>query len=391
MLILRPLKNRPIAWIWGGQVFSAVGDEISKVALVWFVAGIIGNKTGYISAMQAAAIFVFSLVGGFIAQRWDARRTMITVDVLRGIAVLAIPVSIWGIGVNLPTIVFLSIIISGLTAFFDPSLKALLPSMIEDRDELHAANGLMETTGRLGRIIGPGLIGIIGNAIPLVQYFVVDAMTYFVSAWAVFQAPDLKAKTRISTERQTQAIRGDQLVQFILYTNTVVNGSWYLVFPLTITLLLHEKMPDNVGALGMIVAAYGVGNVLSNIIVANYRMANATPWGFNGRILVGIGFLGIGFAPDLNWMMISAAVAATGGPMNDLSFLAIVQRRYSSRDITDIFRRNLTLTYGALLVYLLLSPSIFEITKFTTVILFSGSVMIAVGILGHLLFFKEKR
>ncbi|HEX4926189.1 MAG TPA: MFS transporter [Bdellovibrionales bacterium] len=403
MLILRPLKHRPVVWIWGGQVLSAVGDEIHKVALVWLAAGLIGNNTGYLSAIQAASIFLFSLLGGAFADSWDHRRTMITADILRGLAVLAIPVSIAYIGPNLAVLAVASIVVSGLTAFFDPALKGYLPQLVRERETLHAANGLMETTGRLGRIFGPGIVGLINNAISVVHFFYLDALSFFVSAWAVSRAPHIPSEHRHEAQGHSwasvtkgiwsgvDAIKGDRLVQFLTYTNGPVNASWYIVFPLTLGLYLHDKMPENIGALGLIVSAYGVGNVLSNLVVANFPLTNAVPWGFFGRILVGVGFLGLAVAPTLPWMMASAALAATGGPMTDLSFLAVVQRSYDSRAISKIFRLNLTISYGILLLVLLLSPKIFALYSYPAVIAASGATMALVGVIGFLLFWNVKR
>lgn len=403
MLILRPLRHKPVVWIWSGQVFSAVGDEIHKVALVWLAAGLIGKNTGYLSAIQAASIFFFSLVGGAVADNWDHRRTMIAADVLRGLAVLAIPISIIYWGPSLPVIAAASIVVSGLTAFFDPALKGYLPQLLRDRETLHAANGLMETTGRLGRVFGPGIVGLINNAISVVHFFYLDALSFFVSAWAISRAPrsDNEHKSHAHSftwasatkgiRSGVDAIKGDRLVQFLTYSNGPVNASWYIVFPLTLGLYLHDRMPENIGALGLIVSAYGLGNVASNLIVANFPLTNAVPWGFAGRLLVGAGFLGLAAAPTLPWMMASAALSATGGPMTDLSFLAVVQRSYDSRAIAKIFRLNLTISYGTLLLVLLLSPKLFELYSYQVVIAVSGGTMALVGAIGFLLFWNVKR
>src|SRR5262245_7791299 len=126
MLILKPLRHKGLAWIWGGQVFSAIGDQVHNVALIWLAAGLIGNNTGYLTAIQAASIFLFSLLGGIFADRWNQRTTMIAVDLLRGLFILIIPISFFQIGPNLWILVLVSIGVSGLTSFFDPALKSFL-------------------------------------------------------------------------------------------------------------------------------------------------------------------------------------------------------------------------------------------------------------------------
>ena len=90
MRILRALDVRPIRWLWSGQVFSAMGDEVYNIAMVWFATALLGLNAGYISAIQAGAIFLFSLVGGVWVDHRDPRRVMIWADLIRGCAVLTL-------------------------------------------------------------------------------------------------------------------------------------------------------------------------------------------------------------------------------------------------------------------------------------------------------------
>ena len=93
MSLFSPLRYRRITYLWGGQVFSAIGDELYTVALVWFSADLIGKDTGYLMAIQATSILVFSLFGGIWADRWDHLKTMFWVDIIRGLALLLLPLT----------------------------------------------------------------------------------------------------------------------------------------------------------------------------------------------------------------------------------------------------------------------------------------------------------
>src|SRR3954469_10308999 len=84
--------HRPIALLWGGQVLSALGDEIYRIALIWLAIDLVGSRAGYVGAVQSASLLIFGLLGGAWADRWDHRRAMIGVDTLRCIAVLIPPV-----------------------------------------------------------------------------------------------------------------------------------------------------------------------------------------------------------------------------------------------------------------------------------------------------------
>ena len=88
MRMLKALRRRGIALLWGGQALSAVGDEIYRVALIWLAVGLIGERAGYLAAAQLLALFFLSLLGGHWADEWDHRRTMIAADLSRGLIVL---------------------------------------------------------------------------------------------------------------------------------------------------------------------------------------------------------------------------------------------------------------------------------------------------------------
>ena len=52
--MLRGLRKRAIALLWGGQALSAIGDEIYRVALIWLAVGLVGADAGYLAAARGA-------------------------------------------------------------------------------------------------------------------------------------------------------------------------------------------------------------------------------------------------------------------------------------------------------------------------------------------------
>src|SRR3569833_1451781 len=107
--MLKALRERSIALLWGGQWLSSIGDEIYRVALIWLAVGLIGADAGYLSAAQSAALLLLTLIGG------DAARALIEL----------LPVAAFYLGgVTLPVLFATALGLSALSAFFDPSLQA---------------------------------------------------------------------------------------------------------------------------------------------------------------------------------------------------------------------------------------------------------------------------
>src|SRR3954463_12362237 len=114
MLMLKALRDRSIRLLWSGQALSSIGDEIYRVALIWLAVGLIGPDTGYLAAAQSGALLILSLVGGRWADQWDHRRTMIGVDQLRAVIVLAPVAAFYAGHVTLPLLIAVALSLAGL-------------------------------------------------------------------------------------------------------------------------------------------------------------------------------------------------------------------------------------------------------------------------------------
>src|SRR5262249_47540382 len=152
---------------------------------------------------------------------------------------------------NLWLLIPVAIVVSSLTAFFNPALRAFVPTLTEDRRLLETANGLMETTGRFARIIGPGLISVLSRLLPVVHYFTVDAISFFVSAWSISRVKVEKPVIHASAEKLSlrdhlfagyRLVRGDSRLMYMVFCWAVVGALWLFIMPLGITLFLREKI-----------------------------------------------------------------------------------------------------------------------------------------------------
>jgi len=391
------LANKPVRMLWAGQVFSSVGDEIYNIALVWYATQLIGTDAGYVASLQALAIFIFSLIGGVWVDHHDNRKVMIVTDLLRGFAILILPVSTFLFPLTLWLLIPVAIVVASLSAFFNPALKALLPSLVEEPRVLETANGLMESTSRFARAIGPGLISLVSHFVPVVHYFTLDALTFFVSAWSVKNVETPTSVSPIKVERSSFAeslsagyylSKKNSVVSFVLYSGAIVGAAWLFIIPLGFALLLRERITSDVGALGTVIFGYGLGNVSSNIALANFSFKRPGRLIWWGQFLAGIGFTGLAFSHTLPQAMIAGAIAASGGPMTDIGFVNLLQRFYRGRDLMRIHRYHMALNYGMLLAVLLLSPMLLKLASVSHVILGCAAAIFIPGVIGYV-YFKE--
>ncbi|MGP4083684.1 MFS transporter [Streptomyces sp. KR55] len=101
------------------------------------------------------------------------------VDAVRVVLVALLPWAWSAFGT--PGMLVLAAALGLAGAVFDPNLGALVPDLVRS-DEVQAVNGLMDLTGRIARVAGPGAAGALLVLIPQAALFWLDAATFAVSA-----------------------------------------------------------------------------------------------------------------------------------------------------------------------------------------------------------------
>jgi dTMP kinase len=127
--------------LWNSMVFSSLGDWLGLLATTALAAQLSGGS--YATANFAiAGVFIARLlpavflgpIAGVIADRFDRRRLMVTVDIMRGALYISIPIVhayFW--------LYAAMILVECLTLFWSPAKEASVPNLVP-RDKLENAN-----------------------------------------------------------------------------------------------------------------------------------------------------------------------------------------------------------------------------------------------------------
>ncbi len=169
-----------------GQAISAFGDWMATIALMALVLDLSGSPTavGGVLALRLMPSMLAGPLATSAALKWDRRKTMLAMDLIRAGLVVVIPFvhAIWWVYVfafltELANLIFL------------PARDAAIPDLV-DHKQLPTANGLILVSSYGNIPIGaaafagitslPAFFGPIHNH-PYVVVFVLDALTYLVS------------------------------------------------------------------------------------------------------------------------------------------------------------------------------------------------------------------
>ncbi len=398
---LNVLRQRHLATLWVAQVFSAIGDQLYDVAIVWLSVQIVGSEAGFVLAAGSISNLVFGLLGGVYADRWDRRRTLIGADILRAMAVLTLPAAAVIGEITLVHLAIVAAIVGGLTSLFEPTLQASLPSLTRDTQSLQAANALMDVTVRLAFIFGPGLAGVLIALLPLPHFFTLDAITFFISALAILSIRHhFPSQGPIASDEAQSVVKDIRNALGLIKQNTALswaivnigltNMLWSASFIVGAALLVDRKFEAEVGAYGLLIAAYGVGNVLSNLVVGGLtidRQRRAFIH-FCGSVMLGLGFIIVGFAPTYPIALLGAMIAALGGPMTDVMLLLMIQQDFPANQVGKIYSVRMTTSSAGYSLGLMLAASLFAVTQPDQGILICALGILFVGLVGVLRFWR---
>ena len=391
-----------MALLWGGLSLSAVGDQLYAVALTWIAVGALGSNAGYLGALQALIALLAVLFIGVWADRWEQLRGMIAADLASAavlLGVVAVAVASGGVGVT--GLVCAIVVLASGQAVFRPGLQSVLPSVVEDPHLLPAANGLLDATGRIARLLGPGLVALLVSAVPVIHFLTLDAFTFLASASALAlirrrrEAPPVQE--RIAREpiwrgiaRGYQATSRHSVLAYYLAVSGPLNGVWFAAFYLCLPLMLARAEPGGgLGSYGLILSAYGCGNLAATVILGG-RTLPARPQlqMLGGNFLGGCGILLLAAANLLpaEWRLAGiaacAAVTAMGGPMQDIPTAVLRQTRLAAADRPAAMRAYMAVVYLGTLVAMLLTPAAIELFGVTRVIVACGAVYLCVAAMG---------
>ncbi|HEV2674007.1 MAG TPA: MFS transporter [Aliidongia sp.] len=394
MFVLTPLARRPIAFLWTGQVLASTGAEFYVVAVVWAATDLVGNDAGYLSALQAGGLLAGSLFGGIVTDRWRHGTTMITADLMRAALVLVLSIAGLFHAMSLPLLVAIAGTVSLITASFDPSLQATLPALAPDPVLRHATNGLFDATKRMARIAGPSLIAIVNGILPTGQFFTVTAATFLLSALAVravtrrlpVEPPHRTATGAAAIVDSViggfRALRGHPVVIYGLLASLVANGTWAIGYLLGMVLYLRQTSADPLTAYGLMMMAYGIGNVAANLLLASIGPGRPAVRLIASKIVFGLGILLLPMGHGQVWLMVVAGCAAINGPLGDLAILHLLQTCFPPHRLAQIYRVRMCVTFAGMLAAYLVAPTLFDLFGLAPTIMSAGLAAMLSGFAG---------
>src|SRR6267143_559357 len=315
-------RHRDFRLLFIGRLVSFFGSMITVVAFPYQVYQLTHSVllVGVLGVLEFAAILLFAMLGGALADASD-RRSMV---LLTEVGLMACSLILAG-NAALPNaqvwILFaITVVWGGLDAVQRPSLDAMLPRLV-DRDELAAAAALNSMRGTLGQILGPALGGVLLAVIGLPLTYMVDVATFVVGLaclWLMRAVPPPVNAERPSLRRVVEGIRYARSRPELIGTYVVDIVAMLFGMPMA----LFPAIAQNLGGpsvLGLLYAAPAVGSFLFAATSGWTRHVHRHGMGvIVAATLWGIAIIGFGVAPGLIAALFFLALAGAADAMSGL-------------------------------------------------------------------------
>ena len=336
--------------LWLGQAVSAVGSQVTTVALpltavLYLHATAI--QMGVLGALREVGFLAPMLLFGAMVDRMRRRPLMIGSDLGRTVLIAVIPLLAWAGALAMPVLYVVGIAAGCLAAVFMLAYQAYLPGLVGD-EALLSSNSKLQATSSVSDVAGPGLAGLLVQIMGAPFALLVDAVSFLFSAAlnASIRRPETAVHRPERHEHWLRAMAADigsgisfTFRHHVLRPLVVADASFNFFAQLMLTLyVLYAVRSAHLSAseIGIVFAAFGIGGVAAAAAIG--RVAARIGYGrllLAGYLIGGLSILAIplvGGAPMLRTALYGLAFLLAGCGIVALNIAEMTMRQIVTPD-----------------------------------------------------------
>ncbi|KUL50216.1 MULTISPECIES: MFS transporter [unclassified Streptomyces] len=177
------LKDSSFRNLWTAQTVSLFGTQASVVIIPLLALDTLDASAfemGLLGSAESLAVLLLGLWVGMTADRYPRRSVMVTANILRLLLIGLIPVAYALDMLSIPVLFVAVFLVGALTLLYDSALSSHVV-MTFDRRQLPKINSYMEGSTAVSEVAGPGLGGILVQALGAPLALLADMCSYVAS------------------------------------------------------------------------------------------------------------------------------------------------------------------------------------------------------------------
>jgi len=332
------LTNRRFLQLWIGQGFSFVGDFVSTVALVVLVVRISGSASAVGGVLVARLLpTLASPLVGVLADRLDRRAILVACDIARAGLIVGVIFTR-----SLALIYVLVFLIGAARTFFNPTIRAVFPSVVGG-NELARANALISGTFSVSVMVGPALGGLLVATVGVEMAFLLDAATYLISAALLSRIPLPRPESERGESFAGELRAGLGYLAGARVPLAIVIGTFLTILTANATVPAEVFLAKGIfdagdTGYGLLVAFWGGGMVVGSALTAVLDgRVNLVILYFVSMFVTALALAGAGVSPTFVLALVALAVAGAANGMDNVATDTVLQRRVPEALLGRVF------------------------------------------------------
>jgi len=271
----KAFQYRDFRLMWIGACTSSIGTWMQIVAQGWLIYRL--SHSAFLLALDqflgGIPIFLFSLVGGVIADRMERRRILLGSQYIQLASAALLTILVATGTVHVWEILFLSLVSGFAQAFGGPAYQALIPGLV-DREDMPNAIALNSIQFNLAVTVGPALGGITLARLGEKWCFGLNALSFLAPILALSMIstrflPQKTTDSMLSSFKQgIQFVRQQGSMEALIllaFCMTALSMPLRTYFPVFVKDIFHRG-PETYGQL---LSVMGIGSICGSLAIAS--------------------------------------------------------------------------------------------------------------------------
>jgi MFS family permease len=304
--IFRAFQYRDFRLMWFGACTSSVGTWMQKLAQSWLVLQISNSPfmLGLDAFLGEIPIFLFSLIGGVVADRMDRRTLLLGGQILQMTCAFTLAALFFFDVVRVWHILCLSFIVGLAQAFGGPAYAALIPTLVRPAD-LPNAIAMNSIQFNLARVIGPMLGGLALTRLGATWCFALNGISYLAVIASLlalrirFTPVHIEASMLESMKAGIAFIRGQAAMVSLIalaFCTTVLAVPVVVFLPV----FARDIFRQGPNIYTLLLSISGVGSIVGALLVAGFGHGKHKGLGtLVGLVVLGISIAGFAISKNL--------------------------------------------------------------------------------------------
>ena len=264
--------------LWAsGAIVSNTGTWMQRVAQDWLVLTVLtansGTAVGITTGLQFAPALLLSPAAGALADRMDRRKLLVATQTASGVLALGLGLLVTAGLAQLWHVYVFALLLGVVSAVDAPARQAFVSELVPNAD-LPNAVGLNSASFHAGRLIGPGIAGLLIHRLGTGPVFLINAVSFgaVVVSLLRMRTNELRAVPR--RERGGHPVR-DGLAYVrrrsdIVLTLVIIGmvGTFGLNFQLTTALMARLVFDKGAGEYGLLGSVMAIGSLAGALLGA---------------------------------------------------------------------------------------------------------------------------